>query len=86
MRQSKKRKQSNLVIEKTGKESATVFEETTNASSQMPEEDRNRVFKVQKEKRSCEEVKNKLRLENNEIEKLKKKREYMLKRRSSLKG
>ena len=60
------------MIEKTGEESATIFEETTNASFAMPEEDRNRVFKVQKEKSSYEEVKNKLRLANNEIEKLKK--------------
>ena len=38
----------------------------------MPEEDRNRVFNIQKEKSSYEDVKDKLRLENNEIDKLKK--------------
>ena len=39
----------------------------------MPEEDRNRVFNIQKEKSNHEDAKDKLRLENNEIDKLKKK-------------
>ena len=62
-----------MEIDQTGGEDANVFEESINISSPMLEEDRNRVFNTQREKSSYEEVKDKLRLANIEIDKLKKK-------------
>ena len=62
-----------MEIEKIGGEDANFFEEPINISSPMLGEDRNRVFNTQREKSSYEEVKDKLRLANIEIDKLKKK-------------
>ena len=62
-----------MEIDQIGGEDANVFEEPINISSPMLEEDINRVSNTQREKSSYEEVKDKLRLENIEIDKLKKK-------------
>jgi len=62
-----------MEIVQTEGEDANFFEEPINISSPMLEEDRNRVFNTQREKSSYEEVKDKIRLANIEIDKLKKK-------------
>ena len=50
-----------------------VYEEPIDLSSPMLEDDRNRVFHTQREKRSYEGMKEKIRLANLQISKLKKK-------------
>ena len=62
-----------MEIDQIGGEDASVFEEPINTSSQILEEDKNRVFNIQRERSIYEEVKEKLRLANIEIDKLKKK-------------
>ena len=62
-----------MEIDQIGGEYAIVFEEPINTSSQIFEEDRNKVLNTEKEKTSYEEVKDKLKLANVEIDKLRKK-------------
>ena len=62
-----------MEIDQIGGENANVFEEPINTSSQILEEDKNRAFHTQRERSSYEEVKDKLRLANIEIDKLRKK-------------
>ena len=61
-----------MELDKAG-EVSNFYKEPIDLSSPMPEGDRNRVFNTQREKRSYEGIKEKLRLANLEIAKLKKK-------------
>ena len=71
-RKSKRLQGLNMELDKAG-EVSNVYEEPIDLSSPMPEGDRNIVFNTQREKSSYEEIKEKLRLANLEIAKLKKK-------------